>query len=270
MLESFQTAEIPLLFLKGLPLGTLAYGNPAIKSAIDIDLLIDPQYLLSAAAVLRACGFRLLAPARSANDGSLVRWHRGWKESVWRNDRTRTQVDLHTRTADSWRLIPTINVHSPSRQVTIGDGITLPTLADAEQFAYLAVHGASSAWFRLKWISDLGGFLSSRTEQIRSLYNEAQDLGAGRAAGQALLLADELFGTLGEDPGLRAELDCDPTTVRLFRIALGLLTQNTAEPTDRRWGTFPIHATQMLLLPGLGYKISEVSRQARRMFDRPA
>lgn len=267
--DSFEAAKIPLLFLKGLPLGALAYGNPSIKSSIDIDLLIDPEHLRSSAAVLRDCGFRLLAPGDSRDDQLLVRWHRGWKESVWRNDRTRIQIDLHTRTADSPRLIPTINVYSPSRYVEIGDRISLPTLADEEQFAYLAAHGASSAWFRLKWIADYAGFLSSRAGCVSQLYDKSQELGAGRAAGQALLLADKLFGTLKEYPDLLARLERDKNTSRLFRAALGLLARNTAEPTKQRWGTFPIHSTQLLLLPGFGYKISEVSRQARRLFDRP-
>lgn len=266
LLNAFDHAKIPLLFLKGLPLGALAYGNPAIKSSIDIDLLIDPKDLLSSAAVLQAVGYRLVAPAEF---GKLVRWHQGWKESVWRNDHARMQIDLHTRVADNPRLIPTIDVHSPSQLVEIGDGISLATLADDELFAYLTVHGASSAWFRLKWIADFAGFLSGKAARIGHFYHQSQDLGAGRAAGQALLLADELFGTLAGYPDLRAKLDRDPAASRLFRTALGLLTQNLAEPTSQRWGTLPIHSTQLLLLPGVGYKLSEMARQARRLVDRP-
>jgi hypothetical protein len=267
--DAFERAKIPLLFLKGLSLGALAYGNPTIKSSIDIDLLIAPEDLLLSAAVLRRCGYRLVAPAGSGDDRLLVRWHRGWKESVWRDDRTRAQIDLHTRTADNPRLIPTIDVRSPSQQVEIGNGLTLPTLADEQLFAYLAVHGASSAWFRLKWIADFAGFLSGKASRIGQFYHQSQELGAGHAAGQALLLADELFGTLAQNSELRATMGRDPATSRLFRTALGLLRRNAVEPTSLRWGTLPIHSTQLLLLPGIGYKMSEVSRQVRRLIDRP-
>jgi len=269
LLKGFEDAKIPLLFLKGLPLGALAYRNPAIKSSIDIDLLIDPQELLSSAIVLRVYGYRLVAPAESADDELLIRWHRGWKESVWRNDLTRSQIDLHTQTADNARLIPTIDVHSPSQQVEVHDGLSLPTFADEQLFAYLAVHGASSAWFRLKWLADFAGFLSGKTARIGHFYSRSQELGAGRAAGQALLLADELFGTLKKSPDLRAKLKQDAATLRLFEIAWRLLSRGKIEPTERRWGTLPIHSAQLLLLPDLGYKLSEVARQARRLFDRP-
>ena len=52
LLGDFRRAKVSLLFLKGLPLGALAYDNAALKSAIDIDLLIDPAELRAAAELL--------------------------------------------------------------------------------------------------------------------------------------------------------------------------------------------------------------------------
>ena len=263
LLNRFEEADVKLLFLKGLPLGELAYGNSALKSAIDIDLLIDPSDLRKAADLLRSAGYVLVAPSPSSHDRALLAWHRGWKESVW--TKADLQIDLHTRAADNPRLIPRINVHSPRQSVAAVAGLDLPTLADEEQFAYLAVHGASSAWFRLKWISDFAGFLEALSgEKLVHLYRRSQQLGAGRAAGQALLLAHELFGTLERCEALGDELRRDRAIVSLFRIALQLVSGDIVEPTARRFGTFPIHRTQFQLLPGLGYKLSELSRQAMR------
>jgi hypothetical protein len=268
LLGAFEAAKVPLLFLKGLTLGALAYGNPSLKAAIDIDLLIDPANLDKAAELLRDSGYRLTAPAESPNDGILHAWHRGWKESVWAKDSPPLQIDLHTRTADNRRLIPGIDVHSPSQWVDVGGGIHLPTLANDALFAYLAVHGASSAWFRLKWIADFAGLVEGRSAtEIDQLYRRSQQLGAGRAAGQALLLADALFGVLEPNPALRDELIRNRSTLRLYRAALRLLT---GEPSARRGGTMTIHWTQFLLLPGPGYKLSELWRQAKRLLARVA
>ena len=106
-------------------------------------------------------------------------------------------LDLHVRLADNPALLPVIGARSPTQDVEVSPGITLPTFQNEELFAYLCVHGASSAWFRLKWISDFAA-LASRFEpaELDRLYQRSQELGAGRAAGQALLLADRLFGTL--------------------------------------------------------------------------
>ena len=60
------------------------------------------------------------------------------------------------------------------------------------------MHGASSLWFRLKWITDLAAILQPLSgSEIEHRYARSQELGAGRASGHALLLADTLYGTLG-------------------------------------------------------------------------
>lgn len=267
--ESFEAGGIPLLFLKGLPVGALAYRNPMLKTAIDVDLLIDPADLRPAARLLREHGYRLIAP-RESTDEILGTWHRDWKESVWLKSGSGLQVDLHTRASDNPRLIPAINVHAPRQIVDIGNGIYLPIFAPEELFAYLAVHGASSAWFRLKWISDFAGILQGQSGgEVEHLYRRSHALGAGRAAGQALLLADDLFGTLAQASGLRRLLIEESAICRLYRTALDLLTREPREPTDTALGSLSIRWTQFLLLPGPGYKLSELAGQVNRMLNRP-
>ena len=260
LLAQFETAGVPLLFVKGSTLGALAYSNPALKSAMDVDLLIDPADLTGASALLRNRGYRLVIPS---DDGALNRWHRRSKESVWMREDPPLQIDLHTRIADSPRLIPSINVHSPRQLVDVGSGIRLPTFADEELFTYVAVHGAWSAWFRLKWIADFAGLVHQRRrDEICSLYERSRQLGGGRSAGQALLLADLLFGTLHSATDLRRELDLDRATRLLCKGALAILSSALGEPTERPFGTLKIHLLELLLVPGLSYKVSEVARQA--------
>lgn len=255
----FESAGVPLLFLKGLTLGVLAYASSAPKSAVDVDLLIDPTDLQKAADLLKKRGFRLVIPRR---DAALRYWQNRSKESVWAKSSPAIQIDLHTRTADNRRLIPTIDVHSPKQSVSVAPAIRLETFANQQLFAYLAVHGASSSWFRLKWIADFAGFLHGRGgDELWGLYESSQELGAGRAAGQALLLADRLFGSLEPAAALREALARDRSTRRLCDVAARLLEGDKGEPTASRFGTLPIHWTQFLLLPGLGYKFSELSRQ---------
>jgi hypothetical protein len=263
LLASFAKAGLPLLFLKGLTLGQLAYGDASAKSGIDIDLLVASDRLEASAEQLRAREYRRLVPNGS---GGLRRWHATRKESLWTKEGTNLAVDLHTRLADNPRLIAGIGVDSSLRTIDIGNGISLPTLGHDELFAYLAVHGASSAWFRLKWISDLAALVSPLDPaEIVRLYTRSQILGAGRPAGQALLLADRLFGTLDQLSDLRDELRRDRSTERLYRAALAQLAgrPEPIEPTSRPLGTWTIHWTQFRLAPGAGFQWSELVRQAR-------
>ena len=265
--ERFAAAAIPLLFLKGLPLGSLAYGNTALKAAIDIDLLIDPADLGPGTELLRGRGYRVTMPA---SDQALGAWHRRSKESVWAKSGPSFQIDLHTRPSDNPRLISGINVHSPSQSIDVGRGQRVPTLATEELFAYLSVHGASSAWFRLKWISDFAGLLNSQDlSEIGRLYRRSQELGAGRSAGQALLLADRLFGSLARN-ALREELSRDRVTRVLVDLAFTFLTRDPSEPTERFLGTLPLHLASFLLMRGWRYKVSELSGQAGKLLNRLA
>ena len=270
ILAAFQHAGVDLLFIKGLTLAALAYGGIAAKSAIDVDLLIDARQIGEASAALQRLGYELAAP-RGGYD-RLAAWHRLRKESVWRHGEKRLEIDLHTRLADNPRLIPTIGSTSPTQSVEIATGISLPTLRQGELFAYLCVHGASSAWFRLKWITDLAALLSQRNPaELAELFNESQRLGAGRAAGQALLLADALYGSLSEVPALRQALLEDSHVVRLCRSALRQVsTANPTEPRLRRFGTMRVHLTQFGLRPGWRYNLSELVRQARVAFANAA
>ena len=265
LLQLFEQSSVALLFVKGLAVGALAYRSPLLKMGWDIDLLIDPCDLTAATGLLVGRGYALRLPAKV---NELPRWH-GWsKESVWHRD-GRFHVELHTRLADNQRLIPTIDVRSSRQLIEVAPAISLPTLAEDELFAYLTVHGASSAWFRLKWISDFAAFVAGRSaEEIGRLYRQSQELGAGRAAGQALLLADRLFETLQPVPALREQVESDWATRQLCRAALRMMTDGTREPTERVLGTLAIHWTQFLLQPRLGYQFSELRRQCETVIRR--
>lgn len=260
LLGAFEAAGQPILFLKGLALGVLAYGSPSLKSGIDIDVLVDPAQLTEAAAILGQLGY-----GREAGNGRrpIDAWHKQRKDSAWTWAGTSLVVDLHSRLTDNPRLLSGITVHSPRQLVDVGGGIRLPTLAHDETFAHLAVHGASSAWFRLKWISDFAAWISSLAEgELEKIYRRSLQLGAGRAAGQALLVADALFASLADSPSLHTELCDDRATRVLVRAALAQL-RGTREPTAHFGGTLRIHWTQFLLLPGPRFKLGELARQAR-------
>jgi hypothetical protein len=260
--RTFESSGVPLLFLKGLTLGALAYGASSAKAAVDIDLLVPPAMLERSAQLLGSLGYKPAGLAEN-NPEALLRWHRSQKESLWAKAGTPLRIDLHSRLSDNPRLLPTLGTDSPRQIVNVGNGIQLPTLADDELFAYLAVHGSSSAWFRLKWIADFAALLGTLSAgEIERRYRRSLELGAGRAPAQALLVADALFASLADDQ-LRAELRREPAARLLCRAALEQLAGRSepVEPTASMFGTAKIHWTQLFLLPGIGFKLSEAVRQ---------
>ena len=254
----FAAAGVDLLFLKGLAIGQLAYGNAFVKMSWDIDVMVAPDDVGRAANLIEALNYRCVTPA--GDRASFERWHVANKESVWQSDDGLRHVELHSRLTDNPRLIPTIDMDSPRQMVVIVPGIALPTLATDELFAYLCVHGASSAWFRLKWVTDFAGLLSHRDAvEIERLYRSSQSLGAARAAAQALMVTDALFG-LPLSTGLREELGRSVANRWLAAAALRELA-SPREPTARPLGTVMIHLTQLLLKPDASFHWHELRRQ---------
>ncbi len=265
LLAEFTRRRIDLLFVKGLTVGILAYGNITTKSGVDMDVLIPREKLGEAAKLMQERGYRLVEPAGDPSAEELLIWHRSRKESVWAHHANKLQIDLHTALADSPRLIPSIGLNSPRQIVEIAPGIAFPTLGPIDLLTYLTVHGASSAWFRLKWITDLAALLRRLDpNEIKDFYRSSRQLRAGRAPALALLLTDEIYGTLAGLPDLRRELERDWVSHRLSRILLHRLARDEQiEPTSRRFGTLFIHATQFALLPSWRFKLSEFYRQLR-------
>lgn len=254
--ESFTQAGLRLLFLKGLTVASLAYGNPFLKMGWDIDLLVLPADVAASANRLGTLGYRLHIPE---NPSSLLRWHGFRKESIWRGS-DGLVVELHSRVADQLELLPTIDAESSSRFINVAPEIDLPTLAEEELFAYLGVHGASSAWFRLKWITDFTALLHDEDPvRVEQLYDRSQQLGAGRSTAQALLVAERLYG-IQLSPTLSAKLNTRMNRL-LARAALSEMLRD--EPTTRPLGTAVIHLSQFLLKGGAGFKFAELSRQLR-------
>lgn len=265
-----EEAGIGFLFVKGVTLGALVYGSVGPKMGWDIDLLVPLDDVESAAAVLDSAGYRLDLPAGPRGRERLRRFHEHWKESVWKSADGGLTVELHTRLSDNRMLLAHVGPGSPVQRVEVAKGRFLPTLGTDELFAYLTVHGASSAWFRLKWIADVAALLADAPPaEIERLYRRSQKLGAGRAAAQALLLCRRLFGT-AIPAALEAELAADRTNRWLLRIALGKLAGRTlaTELHHARLGTATIHLMQFGLLPGLKFKLAELGLQLVSPIDR--
>ena len=267
-----ERARIRHLFVKGISLGVLAYGSIGPKMGWDIDLLVPVDSIEPAALALEAAGYRLLVPSGPRGRERLGLWHRHWKESVWITPGGRLTVELHSRLNDNSMLLPDLGPDSPTRQVEVSKGRFLATLRSDELFAYLCVHGASSAWFRLKWIADVGALLGGcPPAEIERLYRRSQEMGAGRAAAQALLLCERLLAT-PLPAALTAELRSDRINRWLLAIALRKLAGRTmtAELNEKLLGTGTIHLMQFALLPGLKFKYAELRRQLAFPADRIA
>jgi len=228
--RGFDAAKIPAITLKGAALAQLAYGSLALKHSRDIDLLVSPERALDALQLLEREGYALRNPAPSLNPAQRRAVVEYGREMDLVRGSGGHRVELHWQLSYNPLLLQGIDASSPTQDVTLPGGDRLRTLATEELFAYLAVHGASHSWFRLKWLADLNALLSQSSEaDIAHLYRLAAKRGAALCAGQALLLRELLFGA-PLPSGIAAELEGSRRLATLVAMALEALAAR--EPQD--------------------------------------
>jgi hypothetical protein len=257
-------AGVDHLFIKGLTLNALAYRSLALKRAVDIDILVDPDSYDAALDVMEAAGYRCIHP-EGAGRAEILLYAETVKDSGWRSP-AGIIVELHKRLTANPVLLPTLSVRSPRQIVEIAPGIRLPTLARDELVAYLMVHGGLTAWSRLKWPADLAALLADADEaEVERLYLHATALAPGRSAAQALLVCSRLFGT-ALSPALAERLRADPLARYLEKAALKTMVQGGAatELHDQRLGTARLNLSILFLHRGWRYKAAELRRKLRR------
>jgi hypothetical protein len=272
LLRLFQNAGVRMLFVKGLPLSMLAYGNIAQKKAWDVDLVVRPEDVPGAAGILREAGYERLLPPPGYDDERVRIWLETSKESLWRHPQRRVSVELHSRLQDNPLLVPDIDACSPSVEVEVAPGIRLPTLEEERLFSYICVHGATHGWSRLKWLADVAALLSARdSAAVERLYRRSLELGSGRCSAQALLLCADLFGTALPQK-LEQELRSDLKTRWLVRVAFRVMAgpRGETELDETLLGTVPTLLSHFFLDRGLSFKRKEMSLKIGNAADRTA
>ena len=257
--------RIDVLFLKGVTLTRLAYGEPTLRHAKDIDVLIPAEQAEATIRVLRKAGYLALFNLETVPSGKRQLWFRFAKSMDWVHPASGTQLELHWRLTDL-PLLRNLSRSAQRQPVTLGPGSTVMTLAADPLLAYLCVHGAAHGWMRLKWLADVHALLPQHDRPaIEATYRRLLLLGAGRSAGQALLLCHDLFGLALPD-GLLQELESSAILQVLRRSTLRLLARGgeTTEVNDLPFGTTSVYLSRILLGQGFRSVLSELRIWAYR------
>ena len=215
----FDAAGIDHLQLKGAPLSTRAFGRPLLRDGRDVDVLIAPDALATADAVLRGAGYRRIEPSidmgRLRRRLHLVHAH----EYVFVAPSGVT-VELKARLQPIARLLPLAPAALLARAVTL-DVAGQPTraLADADLLLYLCVHGSRHCWFRLKWLADIAALSAGDGGRlVTAALATADELGIAVPVLEAAHLAHHRLGAEVPEAVLR-RAEADPM-VRARRAAV--------------------------------------------------
>jgi hypothetical protein len=259
LLHVFGKAGVPIVFLKGAPLAIFAFGNVGLRSSQDIDLLVSPDALPAAIALLGEAGYRRYNPPPDIGDDMLRLLMPLRKDFGFAHLSTGMIIELHWRLFQNPHAMVGASIVQSSRTVRLSAGAELRTLGDEDLFAYLCMHGACHWWNRLQWLADINALLTATDRGIVQLIGAATSRGAGRAADQALLLCNRLFATSLPTTLLRKSKN-SAVMHWLEATALAAMTsdQGEHEPRDARFGTTRGSLSTLLLIPSWRYRLAEL------------
>jgi hypothetical protein len=247
---AFDEAGIAYRFLKGAPLGVTAYGTPLLKRSWDIDMLVLPDQVVAAAAVLASQHYVPRMPPRPLGEEEFKRWSAVSKEAELRAPGG-SVLELHWGVSDHPMLLRGLGARSPVRQVALLGTHEVATLADDANLAYLAVHGTAHGWARLKWLADFNALLA-QAERPDQLVERARAFGVGRAIDTALALSRYLFHDVAPA--------CLPPLARLSLAALA----SDDWPAIYRLGA----RIRWRMAPGVRFRFREATIRLRGTLDR--
>ena len=255
----FGKAGVPILFVKGAPLAIFAFGNLGLRSSQDIDLLVSPDALPAAIALLTGAGYRRYSPPPDIGDDILRLLMPLRKDFGFAHPSTGMVIELHWRLFLNPHAMVGASILKSSRTVRLSAGAELRTLGDEDLFAYLCTHGAYHWWNRLKWLADINALLTATDRGIEQLVGAATARGAARAADQALLLCSRLLMTSLPTTVLRKSKS-SAITHWLEATALAAMTSDQGEhkPHDARFGTTRGSLSTLLLRPNWRYRLAEL------------
>ena len=183
---SLAARDTPYLVLKGLPLAQRLYGDPFVREAVDIDLLVPPESFAEARKAVLDADFR---PALTFPETPT---RRRWAQRVKKEEtfvRRGIWLELHRRALgnpyyiDLWPA----ELHERRAFVTIGPD-QYPTMAPEDELLYLMCHGVGHGWRQLKWLCDVALCLRRSDEaEVAAAAARCERAGIGAVWGSTLV-----------------------------------------------------------------------------------
>jgi putative nucleotidyltransferase-like protein len=217
LMAALEAQSIPATAWKGPTLAVAAYGNLALRTFADLDLLVPARDVTRAGAALGALGYR---PGR--RPPGVREW------SFQRVDGAVT-VELHWAIAPWQFAVPIALADLRRACVALGDR-EVTHLAPEDLLVTLCVHGSKHRWERLQWIADVAELVRAHPElDWARVLDLGERSGTRRMVGTGLTLARDLLETALPEPVAR-RVDADRVAGRLAHAVARQLFEGGDRP----------------------------------------
>ena len=210
LLELFSSQGIEALVVKGPVLAVQAYGDPAMRSYGDLDMLVRQRNIRRATELMSAAGY-VPAVSLSAIDAGRIPG-----QYLFSKPDSKLIVELHNDHTLRYfpRRLPLEEFFARQIRVRV-DGHDVSALSVEDELVLICIHGAKHFWERLMWIADVAALISRQTAiNWERVADSAKAVGAERMLHTGLRLASDLLKA--QLPGkVQAAVQADTAATRL-------------------------------------------------------
>jgi hypothetical protein len=229
ILDAFGQAGIETILVKGPVVSFLAYGDPAVRSYVDLDLLVRDRAILPASRIMTTLGFEADVPEAAILSGKIP------GEYLFKRAGAQQIVELHTEKTFRYypRPMRIEDLFARRRRVPL-EGREIPALCLEDELVLNCIHGAKHFWERLMWPADIAAIVARHPEiDWEGVRRAARDAGAERMVHVGLLLAESLLG-VPVPAEMTANTNADSAARELARQVEGWLPSAGYKPPPLR------------------------------------
>src|SRR5260370_16046062 len=149
IVDRFKLEGIGALVVKGPVLAVQAYGDPAMRSYGDLDLLVRQRDIRRATELMSAAGYSAAVSLRAIDAGKIP------GQYLFSNPHAKLIVELHNDGTLRYfpRRLPLEEFFARQIRVRL-DAREIPALSVEDEFVLICIHGAKHFWQRLMWIAE--------------------------------------------------------------------------------------------------------------------
>jgi Uncharacterised nucleotidyltransferase/Transglutaminase-like superfamily len=262
----FREQAIDLRIFKGIPLGMIAFQDPALRDMGDLDLLVAEKDIVRAGDILRAQGYQRIEPQAPLTPRRLRSYMAHQKDFSYEHFASGVMIDLHWRLFRSKFLPANAGLAEAGVDWVMLASEGIPTLPVSRLLIYLCVHGALDGWLRLKWLADIAALLGRMTaEQMAATAEAAAQQAALPELSAAVFLCREMLGDDGSFPLPPGCLErSDRRVARIVEFGKQLMTSNRYRPVRERISSTRWFVNEFLFHSSWNYRLDLVERSLFR------
>ena len=215
LLDRFALEGIGALVVKGPVLAVQAYGDPAMRSYGDLDLLVRQRDIRRATQLMIAAGYEPRVPISAIDAGKIP------GQYLFSRPDSQSLIELHNDYTLRYfpRRLPIERFFERQIRVRL-DAHEAPALSLEDELVLICIHGAKHFWERLMWIADVAALVSRQTNiDWERVADSAKEVEAQRMLHIGLRLAADLLKAQLPDKVL-AILRADAVSAQLAQRTL--------------------------------------------------